>query len=148
MRSWVDLYGQHQTVRRPDKSWTSEIRRRLTKLAEHGHCDASARSRFTNKSADQIQCWSFRRDQQDKPEPLLGLDTLKSAELTVLAKCNKSGHIHQFTVGIDGVRNDDTPFILHVHLSDDGTSDSKTAGDKNGLGARCICKPCSFAGST
>jgi hypothetical protein len=52
-----------------------------------------------------------------------------------MALTNRNGHLHMFTVMVEGQRVDGSRWTLAVHLPDDQETDPNTAGDRQGRGA-------------
>ncbi|MEO8900010.1 MAG: hypothetical protein ABI488_00440 [Polyangiaceae bacterium] len=111
------------------------MRRKLIELAEAGHCDGTIRARFTKQSNGALSEWSIRAQRAQVAEPLINLPGLAAAQLTVLALEGKNGYLHQFTVMIEGKRDDGSPLALAVHWEDDRVNESSPNGDQKGLGA-------------
>lgn len=132
MRSWVELYEAHRSTRSLRKGWDGEVRKRLMKLADAGHCTPNVRGLFTyiKRKPDQLENWSI----QGAPLELKNLDGLTRAGLDVLALVCRE-HLHQFTVAIDATRSDGTPWTIAAHLSLDRDRARSLDGDRQGLGA-------------
>ena len=126
MSVWEELYGQHTASRRCERTWSTEVRKLLIKLANAGHCDEAVRGRFNVSKSGTKEDWSIRSG----PEPML-LDGMKSAELQVFASLTR-GHLHAFSVIASGVRDDDSTWLVAVHLHPDH---KHAAGDKAEVGA-------------
>lgn len=135
MKTWVDLYTNHRRARAAPQSWTSEVRKKLIALAEAGHCDETIRGRFSQQRLGDLAEWSIRRDNAPAAEPLTGLADLKTAEISVLGLVSRTGHLHAFTVSVEGERSDGSSFALVVHLPDDRETKKNPDGDREGLGA-------------
>lgn len=135
MKTWVELYKSHRRIRVAEQSWTSQVRKKLIALAEAGHCDKSIRGRFSNQDSGDLVEWSIRREGKHAAEPLTGLADLETAELSVLGLASKRGHLHSFTVSVEGKRSDGSRWALAVHLPDDRQTPEKPDGDRQGLGA-------------
>jgi hypothetical protein len=137
MRAWIELYSSHREARAlADPKWNSNLRKRLIKLSKHGHCDRSVQGRFTYKSSGDVLQWLIVGQDKDKAVPLAleNLPDLAIAELTVMALASRGNHLHQFTVMVEGIRQDESPWALAVHLPDDRETTNPT-GDRQGLGA-------------
>jgi len=135
VKNWRDLYASHRQVRAVPLSWTSELRKKLIALADAGHCDTTIRGRFSNQSLGELVEWSIRRNGAQAAEPLAGLADLETAELSVLALVSRNGHLHAFTVSVEGKRRDGSSWALAVHLPDDRETAQNPDGDRQGLGA-------------
>lgn len=131
MNTWISLYQEQQALRRPDRSWTSTVRAKLTSLAAAGHCERSISQRFTNKRSGTIEEWSIRTREAPGGEPLVNISGLRVATLSVLATAARDGALHQLDIRAEGERHDGSPLVIAVHLSDDRGAD----GDRHGLGA-------------
>jgi hypothetical protein len=129
--SWASLYQAHQAIRGRGLTWTHEVRTRLTRLANAGHCEDTVGARFTNKRIGTVDEWSIRPRRGVAAEDLLNIDGLRRATLTIAATMARRGHLHQFDVRAEGERLDGTPWVIAVHLSDDRGPD----GDRHALGA-------------
>jgi hypothetical protein len=130
MKPWVDLYRVHRDARRSkSESWETRLRRRLLKLAEAGYCDKSIQGRFhprNNPQKSHLVNWSL-----PEPEGLTGVPDLATAKLSLMALTDRKGHLHMFTVMVEGEREDGTKWTLAVHLPDDQGKE----GDRQGRGA-------------
>ncbi len=135
MKTWIDLYASHRQARAVAASWTTDVRKKLIALAAAGHCDATIRGRFSNHNRGDLAEWSIRRDGAQAAEPLTGLPGLATAELSVLGLMNTRGHLHAFTVSVEGKRADGSMWALAVHLPDDRETEHNPNGDRQGLGA-------------
>lgn len=135
MKPWIDLYRAHREFRKLSSGrWDNEFRKRLITLAEAGYCDQNIRGRFTYEQDPQKSSlveWSIR------PEPLAlnGVPHLTTAKLSLMALTDRSGHLHMFTVMVEGVREDGTTWTLAVHLPDDREGKKNPNGDRQGRGA-------------
>lgn len=135
MKPWVDLYSAHREARRPgSEKWDKAFRTRLVKLARAGHCEQNIQGRFTYEQNPQragVVEWSIR------PEPLAlrGVPHLVSAKLSLMARTDRSGHLHMFTVMVEGEREDGSTWTLAVHLPDDQETPRNSKGDRQGHGA-------------
>ncbi len=135
MKPWVDLYRAHKSARKLGSAkWDKEFRTRLIKLAEAGHCDQNIEGRFTyvkNPEKAGLVEWSIR------PEPLTlnRIPHLASTKLSLMALTDRSGHLHMFTVMVEGERSDGTKWTLAVHLPDDRETEKNPQGDRQGRGA-------------
>jgi hypothetical protein len=135
MKRWVDLYRAHRDARRlGSEKWDKVFRMRLIKLAEHGYCEPNIQGRFTYgqnpKRADLVE-WSIR----PAPLALHGVPHLASAKLSLMALTDRSGHLHMFTVTVEGERDDGSKWTLAVHLPDDQETARNPKGDRQGRGA-------------
>ncbi|MBM7115734.1 hypothetical protein [Archangium primigenium] len=135
MKTWVELYTSHRQVRAGPPTWTGEVRKRLIALAEAGHCDKSIRGRFSQQRSGELVEWSIRKDNAQAAEPLTGLADLKTAQISVLGLVSRKGHLHSFTVSVEGKRSDGSSWAVAVHLPDDRETEKKPNGDRQGLGA-------------
>lgn len=135
MKAWIDLYDSHRKVRAVAPSWTTEVRKKLSALADAGHCDNSIRGRFSNQHLGDLVEWSIRKNGVQVAEPLTGLADLETAEISVLGLVHKRGHLHAFTVSVEGKRKDGTTWALAVDLPDDRVTTKNPDGDRQGLGA-------------
>ncbi|MFO7564498.1 MAG: hypothetical protein R6X02_17770 [Enhygromyxa sp.] len=135
MKAWIDLYSSHREVRAlANAKWTSDIRKRLIKLSEAGHCDPSVQGRFSyKKSESDLLKWSIMGQGETPPIALTNLPDLAVADLAVMALASRDHHLHEFTVMVEGLRQDESPWALAVHLPDD--RDTIPGGDRQGLGA-------------
>lgn len=135
MKRWIDLYGAHRAARKLGSGkWDVEFRARLIKLADAGYCDKNIQGRFTygqNPQKSGLVEWSIR------PEPLAldGVPHLASAKLSLMALTDRSGHLHMFTVMVEGQRKDGSKWTLAVHLPDDHETGNNPKGDRQGRGA-------------
>jgi hypothetical protein len=110
------------------------FRLRLVKLARAGHCEPNIQGRFTYEQNPQRAAlveWSIR------PEPLAlhGVPHLASAKLSLMALTDRGGHLHMFTVMVEGEREDGSKWTLAVHLPDDQETARNPNGDRQGRGA-------------
>lgn len=135
MKTWIDLYAGHRQARTVAPSWTTAVRKKLIALAAAGHCDESIRGRFSNQNLGDLAEWSIRKNGSQVAEPLTGLADLETAEISVLGLVNKRGHLHAFTVSVEGKRRDGSPWTLAVHLPDDRETTQNPSGDRQGFGA-------------
>ncbi|AUX29551.1 MULTISPECIES: hypothetical protein [Sorangium] len=136
MKSWVDLYRAQRDVRSLSSStWTDEIRKRLIALSKAGHCDTSVKGRFTYKHNGSLLEWSIRDGSSTAPLPLQKIPDLTSAELSLMALADRSNHLHQFTVMVEGKRADGSAWALAVHFEDDRVTEKNPGGDRKGTGA-------------
>ena len=139
MRAWIDLYSAHRAARAlSQKHWSGEIRKLLIKLAEAGHCDQSIQGLFNYTVVDgSLVQWSIRAGGKSAPIALQNLPDLAVADLTVMALASRTNqpHLHQFTVMVEGLRQDGSPWALAVHLPDDRETPQNPSGDRQGLGA-------------
>ena len=135
MKNWIDLYMSHRNARTVAASWTADVRKKLIALADAGHCDNAIRGRFSHKKLGDLVEWSIRKDQRQAAEPLTALANLESAELSVLGLVGKSGHLHAFTISVEGKRKDGSTWTLAVDLPDDRETHKTPDGDRQGLGA-------------
>lgn len=134
MIPWVNLYSTHRQIRAAALTWTGEVRKRLVALADAGHCDASIRGRFRGKNRGDFAEWSIRGvNGGEIAEPLNNLTTLATARITILALVHNSGHLHAFTMSVEGERPDGSKWALAVHLPDDRVAHNED-GDRQGLG--------------
>lgn len=135
MKPWIDLYRAHREKRSLNSGkWDHEFRMRLIKLAEAGYCEQDIQGRFTyghNPQKGGLVEWSIH------PEPLSlnGVPHLASAKLSLMALTDRKGHLHMFTVMVEGARKDGSKWTLAVHLPDDRETDKNPQGDRQGLGA-------------
>lgn len=132
MKRWIDLYRAHREVRTWDRSWTSEVRKRLVALSEAGHCDRTIGNRFTNQKNGPLDEWSIRRNRQAAPEPLTNINGFAAARMDILALLNRNGYLHQLDVRVEGQRHDGSTLIIAVHLPDDR---KRPESDRQGSGA-------------
>lgn len=135
MKTWIDLYTRHRELRAVDPSWTPEVRKKLVALANAGHCDTSIQGRFSYQNRGHLTEWSIRKNGAQAAEPLRGLADLATAEISVLGLVNKRGHLHAFTVSVEGKRANGSTWALAVHLPDDRETEQNPSGDRQGLGA-------------
>ena len=135
MKTWVDLYRNHRQARTVPLSWTSEVRKKLIALAEAGYCDQTIRGRFSQQRSGELVEWSIRRNNAQAAEPLTGLADLATAEISVLGLVSRNGHLHAFTVSVEGKRSDGSSWAIAVHLPDDRETKKNPDGDREGLGA-------------
>ena len=126
MSVWEELYKQHSASRRCERTWSTEVRKLLMKLASEGHCDDAVRGRFNVSKSGRKEEWSIRSG----PESML-LDGMKLAELQVFASLT-GDHMHAFSVIASGVREDDSKWLVAVHLHPDH---KHQVGDKAEAGA-------------
>lgn len=134
MKPWIDLYSAHRAGRKLGSSkWDSEFRKRLIKLADAGYCEKNIQGRFTygqNPQKSGLVEWSIR------PESLaLNVPHLATAKLSLMALTDRSGHLHMFTVMVEGARADGSKWTLAVHLPDDHETEKNPKGDRQGRGA-------------
>jgi hypothetical protein len=135
MKPWVDLYRAHRDARKlGSEKWDKAFRMRLLKLASAGYCEQNIQGRFTyeqNPQRASVVEWSIR------PEPLAlqGVPHLASAKLSLRALTDRSGHLHMFTVMVEGEREDGSRWTLAVHLPDDRETTKNPSGDRQGRGA-------------
>jgi len=135
VKTWIDLYTSHRQGRTAAASWTADVRRALIALAEAGHCDDTIRGRFSNRELGDLAEWSIRKDGKAAAEPLTGLADLETAEMSVLGLMDRRGHLHAFTVSVEGKRKDGSTWALAVHLCDDRVTQKSPTGDRQGIGA-------------
>lgn len=135
MKTWIALYKSHGSARTVHPSWTTEVRKKLIALADAKHCDEAIRGRFSNQNVGDLVEWSIRKDGAQVAEPLTRLADLEIAEITVLGLVSKRGHLHAFTVSVEGMRKDGTLWTLAVDLPDDRETSKNSKGDRQGLGA-------------
>jgi hypothetical protein len=135
VKTWIDLYTSHRKARVVDLSWTTEVRKKLIALADAGHCDESIRGRFSKQTLGDLVEWSIRKNGVQIAEPLTGLADLETAEISVLGLVDKGGHLHAFTVSVEGKRKDGSTWTLAVDLPDDRETPKRSDGDRQGLGA-------------
>lgn len=135
MKPWVDLYRAHRDARKLGSGkWDKEFRTRLIKLAEAGYCEQNIQGRFTygqNPQKAGLVEWSIRPG----PLALEGVPHLASAKLSLMALTDRSGHLHMFTVMVEGEREDGSRWTLAVHLPDDQETGKNPKGDRQGRGA-------------
>lgn len=132
MNNWTSLYREHQGLRRPARTWTTDVRNLLRGLASAGHCDRSVSQRFSDKRSGASVEWSIRRrETAGVGEPLVEIGGLRSTTLSVLATAGRDGSLHQFDIRAEGERHDGTRWVIAVHLSDDRGA----GGDRHALGA-------------
>lgn len=135
MKPWVDLYCAHRDARKlGSEKWDKVFRMRLIKLAQAGYCEQNIQGRFTygqNPQRAGLVEWSIR------PEPLAlnGVPHLASAKLSLMALTDRGGHLHMFTVMVEGEREDGSKWTLAVHLPDDQETTKNPNGDRQGRGA-------------
>lgn len=134
MKTWIDLYASHQKARSVEPSWTGAVRKKLIALASAKHCDEGIRGRFSNQILGDLVEWSIRRNGTQAAEPLTGLADLESAEISVLGLVSKGGHLHAFTVSVEGKRKDGSTWTLAVDLPDDRQA-KRPDQDRQGFGA-------------
>jgi hypothetical protein len=127
VKVWTDLYLEHQKTRRAaGKSWSTEVRKRLTKVMHH--CRVAPRP-FTNERNGNLENWRI----PGGPIQLSNLPGVATAKLDVLVRSDAgTGHIHEFNVLAEGTREDASPWTIAVHLPDDRRQPD---GDRQGLGA-------------
>ncbi|MGE0325838.1 MAG: hypothetical protein AB7S68_26155 [Polyangiaceae bacterium] len=135
MKPWVELYAAHRDARRLESGkWDREFRSRLIKLANAGFCERSVQGRFSygkNARKRGLLEWSI-----SEPAELTGVPHLTVATLSLMALTDRDGgHLHMFTVTIEGERLDGTRWTLAVHLPDDRETDKNPDGDRQGRGA-------------
>jgi len=135
VKAWIDLYDSHRKVRVVTPSWTTEVRKKLIALADAGHCDKSIRGRFSNQNVGDLVEWSIRKNGVQVAEPLTDLADFETAEISVLGLVHKGGHLHAFTVSVEGKRKDGSAWTLAVDLPDDRETPKRPDGDRQGLGA-------------
>lgn len=135
MKTWIGLYQSHRKARTVELSWSTKVRNKLIALADAKHCDGEIRSRFTHRNRGDLVEWSIRKNGAQVAEPLTGLADLETAEISVLALVSKRGHLHAFTVSVEGMRKDGTLWTLAVDLPDDRETSKNPNGDRQGLGA-------------
>jgi hypothetical protein len=136
VRAWIELYRSHREGRTcVAKTWARDIRRLLTQLADAGHCDGSIRGRFTVDHDGKVEEWAIRRDGKEAGEPLTGLPDLETAEISVMGTSDTRGHLHAFTIAVEGRRRDGSGWSLAVDLPDDRETAKRRDGDRQGLGA-------------
>jgi hypothetical protein len=128
VKAWTDLYKEHQAIRRSaGKFWSTEVRKRLNTLMHH--CGATPPRPFTKKANGRLEEWFI-------PGGALELTNLVgggSAKLDVLVRSDSgTGHIHGMNVFVEGIRDDDSKWVIAVHLPDDRRLPD---GDKQGFGA-------------
>ncbi len=117
MTKWHALYEQHRDMRAESDDLEDLLRKRLTVLADRGHCAKTIRGRFTRRQHGALRELSI---QSDGCEPLCELPHLEDARLTVVALISrKAEHIHQFTAMIEGKTLRQLPWVAAVHLEDD-----------------------------
>ncbi|MDO9020114.1 MAG: hypothetical protein Q8S73_25910 [Deltaproteobacteria bacterium] len=113
---WEALYRQHLDLRTSGQDdFAVQVRGRLTRLAELGHCDGSIRGRFTHNKNHNAREWYIKGPLRDGTEPLSDLPGLSGAELTVLAM-QRGSLMSQFTVMLRGVADEDRDWTIAVHL--------------------------------
>lgn len=137
MKVWIDLYSSHRGARTlANPRWIDDLRKRLIALSEAGHCDRSIQGRFSyKKSGGDLLHWSILGQGEAAPLALENLPDLAIAELTVMALASRKNHLHQFTVMVEGIRKDESPWALAVHIPDDRETTQNPTGDRQGLGA-------------
>jgi len=135
VKTWIALYKSHRSARTVDPSWTTEVRKKLIALADAKHCDEAIRGRFSNQNLGDLVEWSIRKNGAQVAVPLTGLADLEAAEISVLGLVSKRGHLHAFTVSVEGMRKDGTLWTLAVDLPDDRETSKNPSGDRQGLGA-------------
>jgi hypothetical protein len=130
MMPWLDLYQQHTKMRKVDSSLSSEIRKRLTRLAEKGHCDKTIQGRFTHKSNNARHEWFIApKDGGSKgTEPLANLPNLEAAKLTVLALVENE-QLHCLSIIITGQTKQGQTWTAAIHLDDDTGKDRGRRGN-------------------
>lgn len=136
MRAWIELYRSHRQGRTcVAKNWARDIRRLLTQLAEAGHCDRSICGRFTEVRTGNLDEWAIRGNGRKMVEPLIDLPDLETAEISVMGTMDPRGHLHAFTVSVEGRRKDGSGWSLAVDLPDDRETAKSPEGDRQGRGA-------------
>lgn len=135
MKPWIELYRAHTDCRTlATGKWDSAFRRKLLKLAQAGYCDTNVQGRFTygqNRQRSGLLEWSI----QPEPLALSGVPHLTTASLSLMALTDRSGHLHMFTVMVEGERKDGSKWTLAVHLPDDRETEKNPKGDRQGRGA-------------
>lgn len=137
MRAWIDLYSSHRGARTlGGSSWSGELRKRLIKLSEAGHCDPSIQGRFSyRKTRGNLLQWSILGQGEAVSIALENLPDLEEAHLSLMALASRRHHLHELAVMVDGHREDGSEWALAVHLPDDRETSQNPRGDRQGLGA-------------
>ncbi len=114
MSVWEELYKQHTASRRCARTWERDVRSVLKLLAKD-HCDWGVLSRFgkARRAENGREEWLIHGG----PEPML-LEGMKSATIQVLAALSRD-HLHEFTITASGVRDDESEWVVAVHLHSD-----------------------------
>jgi hypothetical protein len=135
VKPWLDLYLAHRDARMlASGKWDKEFRTRLIKLADAGYCEKNIKGRFTYVKHPQdarLVQWSI----QPGPLALNGVTHLRSTKLSLIALTDRRGHLHMFTVMVEGERQDGSKWTLTVHLPDDQETKKNPNGDRQGRGA-------------
>jgi hypothetical protein len=149
MKTWVDLYTQHQSLRKgAHRNAVDAIRGELRRFAElrFSVLPEQIQSRFQPADNQQtgLKTYKLGLGQASGEELILprhpgyqnGLIHLEEARLTILLLVNtESDHLHEMTVMLEGKRADDTPVTIAVHLPDDRVTKKRPHGDRQGHGA-------------
>ncbi|MBM3268587.1 MAG: hypothetical protein FJZ01_13135 [Candidatus Sericytochromatia bacterium] len=130
MKKWVDLYQRHAAMREGGATLPADIRARLVRLSEMGHCDASIQGRFSSRTVGRLREWHVRpRFGTAGPERLKGVAHLESAHLSIqVLSDSRTSRIHQFTAEVQGQASGGQGWLVAVHLDDDRDPDVQDRG--------------------
>ncbi|MBI5368738.1 MAG: hypothetical protein HZA54_17010 [Planctomycetes bacterium] len=131
MKEWVSLHQQHRALYdAAGNGWSGDVRKRLVRLADRGHCEASVRGRFTPRRFREFEAWRISpADGSSRGVRLLNVPDLESASLIVEALAQpRSERLLKFTCMVEGLRPDSTTWTVAIHLEAEGD-------DRKGNGA-------------
>gem|GEM_PF-2056878 len=148
MKSWVDLYGEHQWLRgMHDREVANELRAVLRRLSEKPYAalrrDAQSRlveARAPRSTTVQHTLGRERSGEalllSELPEPVRDRVALREALLSVLLRFDRSvQRLQELNIMLSGLRLDGTPWALAVHLPHEDRTLGRPQGDREGLGA-------------
>ena len=132
MKEWCALYEAHGAMRAiAPTDLLNSLRSRLVRLAERGHCEGTIRGRFSYSNRGPLR--ELHVHGPDGSVPLLHLEALEAARLTVLALVSRrTDHVHQFTAMIEGTASGERSWVAAVHLVEDHVTGER---DRQGSGA-------------
>jgi hypothetical protein len=138
MKTWVDLYRAHGSMRASEGKEASEDIRELLRSITRTHpgvLDARALSLWTYATAgNKLRHW--RLGEKNDPGLSVRVPSLTEASLEVqLLQNSRSFHLHMLTVMLFGRTRDEHPWCVAVHLPDDRESQQSPDGDRQGSGA-------------